>query len=359
MTSQAGTTPSNAQSRPYLPGLDALRILAVLWVVGIHVTGETVQEGALGWAGYALRVTIAACVPLFVMMTGALNLSPGAHRHGPRTFLIRRARRIVPALVVWSTVYLLFSTLTADVELNLATVVDQILTGETYVHLYFLWLIAGVYLLAPVVQPFLGAGDEPRRAWILGISAMLWTALVIAAPLLTRAFNPERERVLVVEGSLTYGLLFLGYFLVGRAIMLSPPSRRIAVALLAGCIPLIAVMTILEAKNADHPLLSIWRVSYTAPLLMAYSVMFFAAWVSLTSSWRMEGAWAHRLRTLAEATFGVFLVHFLVMIPLREAVPYLAQPEALPLLLLWFLTVIISAVISLLAAKVPGLRLIF
>ena len=126
--------------RTYLPYLDVTRILAVLGVVAIHVVSGGVADGEVGIAVTALDMALKVAVPIFFMMSGALSLDPAAHRHGPGHFLRRRARRIVPALVVWSAFYLIVieGFVSGNPVGSLTELMDLLVRGKTYTHLYFL-----------------------------------------------------------------------------------------------------------------------------------------------------------------------------------------------------------------------------
>ena len=166
----------SGSARPYLPVLDVARILAVLGVIGVHVLADPVAEGHAGTGWLVLRQLLSTAVPVFFMMSGALTLAPGAHRKGPGAFLSRRAMRIVPALVVWSLFYMLVvQRWTGAGPLSLEEMGRRVITGETFTHLYFLWAIAGLYLLAPVLAAFLAAAGEERaqgrHAWEITLVA--------------------------------------------------------------------------------------------------------------------------------------------------------------------------------------------
>lgn len=345
-------------SRPYLPVLDATRIGAVIGVVGIHVLATPVSEQQLGTVWVALRVALSVAVPIFLMMSGALTLTPAAHRNGPRAFLLRRAVRIVPALFVWSGFYMLVvQRWSGEPPLGWREMAGRIITGETYTHLYFLWAIAGLYLLAPVIAAFLEqAGDERaqgRRAWVVGLVACGWTTAVMAVPVFT-AHEP------VQQGTLTYLLLFLGYFTVGRAGLAAPVPRPAGILALVLCAPLIALMTLIvstpdEQQDWWHHLLT---PSYVSASLIACSVLMFLGLVSLTGRWRVGPRPQRVLRTLGNATFGVFLVHFAVIVAATRLFPWLAAPHPAAILALWALVVAVSFVAALMGRAVPGLRLI-
>jgi surface polysaccharide O-acyltransferase-like enzyme len=358
-----------APAREYLPVLDVLRITAILGVVVVHDVGGGVEEGSVGIWVTALDMAASAAVPVFLMMTGALNLHPAAHRRGPRAFWHRRAVRVVPALVVWSAVYMLVVDPLAGADLTLGTALEDVITGKTAVHLYFLWAVIGLYVLAPVLAAFLHAGDdEGRRAWWTGLLASAWTVLAFAIPYLTAgptdggALEGLSQHRPVEPGALTYALAFAGFFVIGRAALVSPVGRRLAVALLVLCPLLVAAQTaVYEASRAESAplLIAVLRSDYTSPLVVVYSIALFAAILSLARSWRVGPRAQRVLRTLGDAIFGVYLVHFAILVLLRQ-LPFMDGYYALwQMALAYVIVVPVSFAISLVAQRIPGLRLIF
>lgn len=351
-------------ARPYLPVLDVVRIVAVVGVIGVHVLADPVAEGRTGTGWVALRMALSTAVPVFLMMSGALTLAPGAHRKGPRAFLARRAVRILPALVVWSLFYMLVvQRWTGAGPLSAEEMGRRVITGETYTHLYFLWAIAGLYLLAPVLAAFLAeAGEERaqgRRAWVIALAACAWTLVVIAVPVLTEG-SAEGSLTPVQRSALTDPLLFLGYFVVGRAALAAPVSRRLGALCLLACVPLVALMTVLiRVPEAEQRLWQqVLMPSYVTPLVVVCSVLLFAGMISWTAPWRV-GARAQRvLRELGNATFGVFLVHFAVLVAARVLVPGLGSPTTAAMSGLWALVAVVSFALALPMQRVPGLRLL-
>lgn len=354
------TPPAPRTTRAYLPILDVARIVAVIGVAGVHVLATPVSQHQVGAPWQVLRMTLAMAVPVFLMMSGALSLAPSAHQRGPRNFLSRRAVRIVPALVVWSAFYMLVvHRWTGEPPLGVEDIIQRIITGETFTHLYFLWAIAGLYLVAPVLAAFLEqAGDERaqgHRAWVLGAVACGWTITVMAIPVLTgEVLEP------VEKSAFTYLMLFLGYFIVGRAALAAPVTRVRASVLLVCCLPLVAAMSMVADIPDDQQ--AWWhRVlmpSYVSPVLMVCSILLFTGMISLLGAWRVGPRAQRVLRELGNATFGVFLVHFAVLIALRELVPGLNAPNGGAMLALWSLSTVGAFVLALIGRRIPGVRLI-
>ncbi|MEE1649576.1 acyltransferase [Brachybacterium sp. J144] len=359
-TASAPSPASGDSTREYLPFLDVARVVAVLGVVAIHVIGGGVSSGQSGIALVALDMALIAAVPVFFMMSGALSLDPRALRRGPADFLRRRAARILPALVVWSLFYVLAVRMVlSEQRFTGPDVLDMLVGGDAYTHLYFLWAIAGLYLLTPVLQPFLQV-DEGRRGWILGLAAAGWTVLVMAlGQLAALELLPAAP---LTAGATTFALMYVGYFVLGRAMLVSPLPRHAAWAALASAPLFVALLTWLYEALRDQrdvatpdPWIAMLAPSYVSLPTVLYAVLLMAAVSSLCRGWRVSERTGRILRRLGEATFGVFLVHFAVLAGLR-VVPWLATFDPAPMAVCFVVTIALSTAFALIGARIPGLR---
>lgn len=352
--------------RTYLPFLDVTRILAVLGVVAIHVVGGAVGDGEASPAVVALDMGLVVAVPVFLMMAGALNLDPRAHRHGPAAFLHRRAVRIVPAMVVWSAFYIVvIKGMVSGVPVeSVGEVVDMVITGRTYTHLYFLFAIAGLYLIAPVLAAFL-APDERRRSWVLGLLAAAWTVAVSMTGQLGSL--GVTTTVPVASGTMTFFLLYTGYFVLGRAVLVAPVPRWAGVLGLLSLPGFVALVTWLYVAGPNYAgadgtsptWVSLLAPTYASLPVHLFALVLMASVASLCPAWRVGPRTERVLRVLGTATFGIFLVHFAVMVVLRAAVPALDTYYPAAMAVTWTVTVLVSTVIALIGQRVPVLRLVF
>lgn len=177
--------------------LDVTRVVAVIGVAAIHVFGAMVSDPALQgsrlwWAAVAIDIGFIWVVPVFVMISGALILEPRQFARGTMSFYRRRLGRLAPALVFWSVFYfVLVRSGLSGLPITREALASFVLDGRPYTHLYFLWLIIGLYAIAPVLAAFLGDGGH-RRAVIFASVVLSVTVITgISSSFLTAMGQPR------------------------------------------------------------------------------------------------------------------------------------------------------------------------
>ncbi|CAB3693240.1 acyltransferase [Achromobacter kerstersii] len=275
--------------------LDAARWLAAVAVVLLHsaalIVSDPAAYGGGAWLAANLYDSAARwCVPVFVMVSGALLLDP----HKPqdaRQFYSRRMARICAPLVFWTLFYLAWRTgldWWDDGRVDFSFWPRKVAQGEPYYHLWYLYMIVGLYLFAPLAR-LLYARSTPRgRAlWVVGI-----LGVAILDALYRRALGAPHGFFL------TWFLPYLGYFVAGRLIfdgdMRIPRPGLMLMASVAATALGVSVMSnghALDTYFYDY-------FSLTVPF------MSLAAFQWIVSSPRLP-----RLTALAPLTFGVYLIH--------------------------------------------------
>ncbi|MCT1557961.1 acyltransferase [Helcobacillus massiliensis] len=355
MARAASATAPTRAARPYIPFLDAMRVIAIIAVLGIHAIAPAYTADTVDWPTALLRSALGPAVPVFVMMSGALNLTEGAHRRGTAAFLRTRFLRLLPPALAWSALYMLVvQPLLWGTELTGKGLIRQAIRADAAPHLYFLWVVLGLSLLSPVLAPFVER--SAGHAYALAAAGVAWTPLTaVAAGLLDQADAPMD----LLPGSiLTFFLPYVGYYVLGYALVTHPPSRGIGWACAALFPLLVAVCAweILHPGEAPPLLDSALVMSYFSPLLTAMSVVLFVAAASLGKSWRVGDGVRRILRPLAGASFGVYLVHMVFVAELRTWFPALESEALSPNLVVWALAVVLSFALMLVWIRIPGLR---
>lgn len=343
--------------------LDVLRILAILGVVAIHVFGLILARedlrGTPTWHfGVVLDIATRWCVPLFVMISGALVLAPRAHAGGPGRFYRRRVARLLPALVVWHLVYLfVVRDLIKGEDLDPRLVLVNFVDARVYTALYFLWLILGLYAVAPVLASFL-AGGGPRRAQVTAMAAMAWSVVVAVLPGVTTALDSPRPRS---DGALTMWLAYVGLFVAGYAWREArPASRRWLWTGPLTVVLLVEVVWQFEVAPDHHWLQVLLPVGYTGLAVVAASVTLFLFGIDVLSRFQPSERVQRVVRAVSEATFGVFLVHLLVVALIQRWWPdWYLDPAPVAKTELYVVVLAASFAVSLAARRVPVLRRVF
>ena len=348
-----------------IPALDVLRIVAVLGVVSIHVfaavvLNDEIRGSGTWWTAVALDLGFVWVVPAFVMVSGALVLDPRMHERGPAHFYRKRALRLGPAVLFWPLFYIVVvSAGMSGQQLSAGSVAAKLLEGEPYTHLYFLWLICGLYAVAPVLASFLSQGTRVRAVIFAAVVLGATVAAYAAAGLL--AYGGVSQPIYL--NALTQWIPYVGYFLAGwalRDLVLTPRMRTLALAGAAGAVTLVVWM---YGTRPANPLLhAAMPVSYLGFAVAVATVCIFMFVRSGLASWAPGPRTAKVIRTLSDATFGVFLLHFAVIIAIRVAFPSMVQPAASSILVaggVWLVVVGISFAVTILARRVPILRQLF
>jgi surface polysaccharide O-acyltransferase-like enzyme len=345
--------------------LDVVRICAILGVVAIHSFGYIVTnvaiEGSVDW-WFATAIDYGSrwVVPVFVMVSGALLLSPRAHAEGPAAFYRKRLFRLGPAFVVWQLFYVFIVRIWLTHEaLSRGAILQLFANGTTYEQLYFLWLIVGLYLVAPVLAAFLREGG-PTRAYIFAAAVLVFTLAVYALTNLS-ALNGDPQPI--VLNALTEWLPYVGYFLAGWA--LRNAVLRSLWTILVGVITAgLLVETVWQYVNRGHLTLlqAVSPVSYLGAIVAISSIGIFLVGQGIFASVKPSRRTSRVVVETSAASFGVFLVHAFLIVAALTLIPWIGShidSNILVALGVWLGAVVVSFAISIGARRVPVLRLFF
>lgn len=193
MNTSLATTPLNNQQ--HIVWLDVVRFIAMFTVVACHCTdpfnfypGTAPDIEWIKLWGAIYGALLRPCVPLFVMITGALLLPV---RGEASVFYKKRILRVLWPFLIWSVVYNLFPWLTGVLGLSPAVLLDFFpYSGEEVarqsltvsldyiaqiplnfsivdVHMWYIYLLIGLYLYLPVFSAWVEKASEKAKLWFL------------------------------------------------------------------------------------------------------------------------------------------------------------------------------------------------
>ena len=184
-------------------------------------------------------------VPVFVMITGALLL----HReYEIKDFLKRRLTRVVWPFLFWSIVFIFYSWYNAEVKFsddiwaNLQIALHMLRNGAYY-HLWYVYMLIGLYLFIPVISVFVRNASEKEILYFL----LVWFLVMICSQPYLSPFVPQID--------VHYFIGYLGYLVLGHYLAFKElPQRNLKPGLVVYsvlCVIGITTGTYLFSVNAN------------------------------------------------------------------------------------------------------------
>ena len=177
--------------KKHIAYLEVLRLVACILVVGVHVSAFNLEQVPVESLNFKVMNGLDCLsilgVPLFVMISGALFLAP-SYEITVKKFYTRKIPRIVFLYFFWLLFYNVVNFLENGIVWNFTNVKKQIvlesLLGKGMYHMWYLPMLAVLYLLTPFLKSF--AADRKKCmlfcALGFGYSILLPTALKFEFP---------------------------------------------------------------------------------------------------------------------------------------------------------------------------------
>ncbi|MGB9378068.1 MAG: acyltransferase [Mycobacteriales bacterium] len=278
------------------------RIVAAVMVVVIHSVAGTVGGTAPGsrmWWGATLLDSAASwAVPVFVMMSGALVL--GSPRwSGAASFYRRRLVKIGIPAVAWIAIYIAFRGLYLHQEFGVRQAAKLTLAGYPYVHLFYLFVIFGLYAVAPGLRILI---EHISRGQLVAITA-IWLSLGWFNEFIGPALD-----VPTANNAVTFFIPYVGYFLAGYVLRDAVVRGLRAWLLVVG----IALLIVGEAATA-YALDTLAPLNKFSALTIPMSIMAFIVLLQVGRVAERRGFTGRLAAGLSSAAFGVYLIHLIVL----------------------------------------------
>lgn len=324
--------------------LDIVRIVACFLVVVMHSMRGGENANAVIYA--TLTIFAAPCNALFFMTSGALIL-PVKSEGG--AFLKKRLGKIIVPCLFWTLMYnlvlLLFGERSIPEMLSLFVYIP--FCDKAYGIMWFVYVLVGLYMLAPIISPWLVAAKKR------GIEIVLAVWFVTLVLLIVRNFmhilSDERQMFYYFGG-------YAGYFVLGYYLHTYRPKIKVWIAI---CFILLSFLV--GGLLRVEPFLGMDRKS-----VLGYLSLFIAlssiGWFSLIQTvaprisqsvrkiLSQKSFMTNKTRkfviVVSNLTFGVYLTHFITCHTLWH-IPFIVNNGCVAEILL---TVILTFTLSMLLA---------
>ncbi len=177
--------------KKHIAYLEVLRLVACILVVGVHVSAFNLEQVPVESLNFKVMNGLDCLsilgVPLFVMISGALFLAP-SYEITVKKFYTRKIPRIVFLYFFWLLFYNVVNFLENGTVWNFTNVKKQIvlesLLGKGMYHMWYLPMLAVLYLLTPFLKSFAADRKKCLLFCALGFaySILLPTALKFEFP---------------------------------------------------------------------------------------------------------------------------------------------------------------------------------
>jgi surface polysaccharide O-acyltransferase-like enzyme len=348
----------DSSKRSFVPD-DLIRTLAITLVILLHAANTTLKASFVPetywWTAVVYKSLALPCVPLFVMLSGALLLKRTKLNEPIRVFLKKRLDRLGLAIVFWGAVYLIWSFYITQTPVTLVNVGDGILYSlfsGAYYHFWFVYLIVGIYLVTPILRVIIAGRRKVVRYLIL-----LWFIGVAIIPLVEMVTGHTLNPItFVISG-------WLGYFVLGSYLK----RVKLRSAMLYGLLIVSFVWTLFGNWLMNYPLdcmqCNNYFFDYLSANIIIGSFALFLILLKFHRDWPGKNHTTLRriVKAISANTLPIFLLHIIILESFeRGYFGFTLNFETLnPIIeipLMTALTLFITLSVVLLMKKVPILR---
>ena len=283
-----------------------IRIIAALAVVILHAVfvAFTLYQGEISRTAYKVTQGIVHnmmwAVPSFVMVTGSLLLEPSRKVSFEKLFKVY-IKRVLVALIIAILAFRLFDMVMNHEPFSLSVIGDglmKIVTGQTWGHMWYIYLLIGLYLLLPFYKK-VADNSTPREILYLLVIYFIFESLILLFGL------TETTTAFYIHVSSIYPFyLFAGY-----------AFRRWgkgSAALWALVLILVTALIVMRSNiwcAGGHDRLEV-LFGYSSPLVVIQSLAFYAMMMqSGKLLQKTAGAWGAFIRDIDNCSFGIYLIH--------------------------------------------------
>lgn len=292
--------------------VDLIRTIAILGVLLLHAANDlTIQQlndlEILRWVTVDVYQSLGRIgVPLFVMLSGALLLTPKKETESLRDFFKKRWIRVGLPFVFWAAIYFIWEIFVNHQAATVDFFVDGLLTGP-YFHFWYIYMLLGLYLLTPILRIVVA---HARRE-VLKLFLAVWFAgsaiLPVVALLTPYHLDPN---VLTVP-------LYVGIYVLGIYLLDVQVRKAYLVAGVVSGVALTAIFTYALAATIGGATMYYFQ-DYSSATMILTSASLFLLLISYPlfspqPKSREPSMGRKLLHLISENTLAIYFLHLIVI----------------------------------------------
>jgi surface polysaccharide O-acyltransferase-like enzyme len=353
------------KTNDFLVPVDLIRVCGIFMVILLHAANEYYTTPIIGgpldsalywWTATIYKSLTLPCVPLFIMLSGALLLQPSKLNESIRVFFKKRVSRVGIAFVFWTLIYLLWAFYVSQTPITYDNVVSGLFysfSSGAYYHFWFLYALIGLYLLTPIVRTLILADSQKVIRYFIA----LWGIGAAIIPFIELASGyPFNDTVFVMAGT-------LGYFVLGIYL-----QRKWARSLiLSGVFILGAIFTVIATWLLTFQFSSLnqnyFFFEYTSATVILTSAALFLFFSRFRAFWpETDNRFVRGLvDAISKNTLPIYLFHVIILETLQRGylgfkLSFTTINPIVSVPIIAVVTLFISLGLVLLMKKVPILK---
>lgn len=281
---------------------DVLRVLACFAVIVVHsATGVIFNAPTLDnqnwWVAAFYDASMRWCVPIFIMLTGAL-LIPKAAELSIFMFWRSRLQRIIFPTLFWSSFYVLVSIAIVG-NLENVGLLMAMMGNKPFFHLWYFYLAILLYCAVPIVSRTVARLSKRQTILFIALSFVVTTI----------TNWPSFEGQLTIFSIFAYLSYLATGYLAATASKTSPRMNCLYLAIFALCwLTLVGCSALLLSRFGYSGWEYMFSFSNILVAIMSYCIFQLAINLPINFS----------VAPLAKLTLGIYAIHPLWFMTLSE-----------------------------------------
>jgi surface polysaccharide O-acyltransferase-like enzyme len=288
------------------------------------------------------RTILAWCVPIFVLISGALFLNP--EKEIPiKALFFKYIRRMFFALCVFGIPMTIIEAAVIMKTFSLDTItlaLYNFVSGHNWAHMWYLYMIIGLYLCVPIFKLFVNYASVELYYYVV-VLLCVFTSII---PFLNSFFKVQIGFYLPIN-SIYVVYLLLGHLIHSNKNVNWPKSNKLWGSLIVLSIAFIIFFRKYERVPFD----------YSSPIIVLFSVSLFSLFKNINFSGSVLIKYLYRFQYLC---FGIYVIHgvFINLFYKGLRLTPLLWPDYISIPVFFMLFAILSAVVSYIMNRIPLLR---
>lgn len=326
--------------------LDVLRSFAMIMVILLHSISDYIVRpelyGTVSWyANLCINAISRTGVPVFFMVSGMLMLSSDGTRD-IKKFYKKSLIRIGIPLLLWNVIYFIYKCAMGYISFDIVSLFRYIINNGTEYHLWYLYTLIGIYLIAPFLKRIVDSCNTKEQIWLLFLM-LLCTSIRPFVNQLTQQYVYLFEPLF--NGYIAF--FFMGYILSNIKI-----NRRILFSFsIIGLVGFVISVVFHHINSSKVYIDLIFNSGYS----LCHCALAASVFVIIRYVFEKLTFFSGVASFLSKYSFGVYLVHVLII----DLVLNYLMIDASPIvssMYIFAVAILLSLAVSFLLGKVKYLK---